>query len=428
MRLLAALLLLPASVAWSQDRYSRQPVGPPPDPNGGGATAASDMRDLLGGFESPPGGQGGSQPASELPAAQPLDSPGTAQPSQPPVGTPPNTYTGEPSYGTSASAAAEPPARTSATVDTDYAKRLMDSALTPPSNTQLSGTPVFLPEVVAPVGSRSEQSECIGAYWDLCSAVSDYYLSLREQNDLQNLVARGGQTPLLQQALSKLEKRRDTALSAARASQRRLASLMNRDQSAPLPLPGDMPLCAGYHTRYSQYFPTDNSPEAAELNQLLPLRHAELLESAAAVSQAEKYFNSIADRPMNDQGVELLMQLEGLALKRRAFVQIARDYNKRVARYTELARPGDVGANRLVSMLIKTNGSVASRTSSPTRPSLRDRSESAPPHTFQQDANPLNSTAPRLDEEVMTTSGEEPNMVEKIAPGEVSVLRRRNAE
>ena len=34
-------------------------------------------------------------------------------------------------------------------------------------------------------------------------------------------------------------------------------------------------------------------------------------------------------------------------------MQIARDYNRRIARYSELATPGQVGAERLTGMLIK---------------------------------------------------------------------------
>ncbi|WP_425399299.1 hypothetical protein [Aeoliella sp.] len=433
MRLLATLLLLPAATTLAQGSRYESPLGPPPEP-AGSATTGNEARELLRNFDvsqgNLPGDNRTAQPASETPAARPIAPRDTATPARAPVATPPNSYTNESPYGAAASAAtsSRTPTGSSAPADTEHAKRLMEAALTPPANTQLSGSAVYLVDVVARVSSRSEQSECIGAYWDLCSGAADYYLSLRELSDLGNVVARYGQTATLQQSMKKLEKRRDTALAAARASQRRLASLMGRNQSSPLPLPGDMPHCSGYKTYHAQYFPTSDSPEAAELDKLLPLRHAELLEAAATVSQAEKFFNTFANRPMNDQGVELLMHLEGLALKRRAFVQIARDYNKRVARYTELARPGQLGANRLVSMLIKTNGNVASRTSEPTQPGLNTRSEFEPPRTFQPGGNPLRDTAPRLDEDVMTTSGESPNMVEKVAPGETSVLRRTEAE
>jgi hypothetical protein len=43
-------------------------------------------------------------------------------------------------------------------------------------------------------------------------------------------------------------------------------------------------------------------------------------------------------------------------------VQIVRDYNRRIARYTELAMPGTISADSLASKLIKRTGS------SPTRP------------------------------------------------------------
>src|SRR5690606_8171227 len=104
-------------------------------------------------------------------------------------------------------------------------------------------------------GSRSEQSEAIGAYWDLCSAVADYYLSMHEEGELVRLGNRIGQmTSPMREAQKKLTTRRDTSLVAAQASQLRLAALMRRNEAVGLPLPGDMPLCAVYHTRYSQNF------------------------------------------------------------------------------------------------------------------------------------------------------------------------------
>ena len=62
----------------------------------------------------------------------------------------------------------------------------------------------------------------------------------------------------------------------------------------------------------------------------------------------------------------MIIALELLALNRRAFVQIAKDYNLQISRYTRLATPGDIDTGRLVAMLI--------RTSSPT---LADRSSIA---------------------------------------------------
>jgi hypothetical protein len=82
-----------------------------------------------------------------------------------------------------------------------------------------------------------------------------------------------------------------------------------------------------------------------------------------------------------------IQALELLALRRRAFVQIARDYNRRIARYTELATPGQIGAERLTGMLIKRPaGSTATRSSWPVPgPNWQSKSPAARPRTFAED-------------------------------------------
>lgn len=55
----------------------------------------------------------------------------------------------------------------------------------------------------------------------------------------------------------------------------------------------------------------------------------------------------------------MIRALELLALNRRAFVQIAKDYNRRIARYAELATPGRVNNDLLVSMLVGSSEKVA---------------------------------------------------------------------
>ncbi len=368
------------------------------------------------------------QPASVGAIPPPLDRPAPmSRPTAPAtaIDRPPRTY------GSSASRQAS--ATMNTTAATEYAERLMRDTLSPPAGSKLSGQTIYLNDVVGSGTSRSEQSEAVGAYWDLCSAVADYYLSLHEQTEFQRLALRSGQaTPQLREAVADLVQRRDTALIAARASQLRLASLMGRNGSSPLP--GDMPLCGVYHTRYSQNFPSGSSQEAAELNRLLPLRHAELLAAATAVGQQEDWFRRVAGQATNDQGEGVIKALQFLALNRRAFVQIARDYNRRIARYTELARPGQLRTGRLVAMLIKAD-SVARRSSPPPTPNSRTRSQTEPPPTFQQEIDvDLDGTAIRIDREVVPTgaikdqspigASEDPNMVEKIAPGESSVLIR----
>lgn len=434
------LATIASAVSWSADargqstdRYGAPATSPP-------ATAAQapgelpppvDSRALLENFER-----------REIQPSSPASS--SSQPASPPA------------TSTTGSGAYQPysPAATTASTpsgDARYAESLMKASLTAPQNSQLSGQAVYLSDVVRVDGSRSDQSERIGAYWDLCSAVADYYLSLHEQAEMERLASRAGQATLpLREAVNRLRTRRDTSLTAARASQLRLASLMRSGNASPRPLPGDMPLCAVYHTRYSQNFPAGGPQEAAELDRLLPLRHAELLTAARSVAEAEDWFEEVARRPSNDQGAGVVKALELLALNRRAFVQISRDYNKRITRYTELAKPGDLRTERLVAMLIKSSGNVASRPPQASGMPGGGRSQVAPPATFREElANPLRETAPRLDSEVApaaafdsqipgtqnlghtnpgSANAGSSNMVEKIAPGEESVLVRPGAE
>jgi hypothetical protein len=441
---------------------SNAPLGPPPSTAGGNTGMGSNPSQGGGGASNGApantGGAGGQNPLRDLsnigsgnsqpsafgndtPRAQPMNS-GSGLPATPPasdrafIPTPPNTYSNSPSYGANTGASNTGFGSGSATASTAYAESLMKDALTAPQGSRLTGTEVYLSDVVRAGSTRSEQSEVIGAYWDLCSAVADYYLSLHEQGEFERLASRSGQlTNPMREALKKLTTRRDTSLVAAQASQFRLADLMRRGDTSSLPLPGDMPLCAIYHTRYSQNFPSGGSREASELNSLLPLRHAELLDAASNVEESQEWFKTVAGRSTDDQGVGMIKALEFLALNRRAFVQIGRDYNKRIARYTELARPGQLQTDRLVAMLIKTDP-MASRTSTPASPNPRNRSESDPPSTFQNvEANPLRSAEPRLDDEVLPTGGsipvaefidptQEQAIVERPNPGERSVLIR----
>ncbi len=316
-------------------------------------------------------------------------------------------------------AAATPPTTLRASAGTDYANRLMKATLTAQSGSRLTGSPIGLPAVVRSARDRQEQSLRINAYWDLCSAVADYYLSLHEEGELERLAAQSPQlsTPL-RAAISKLKTRRDTALTAARATQHRLAALMRQSNTSP-PLPDDLPHCGSYRTKFSQTFSGNGPKEAYELHQLLPLRHAELLGAARAVQQSEDWFGQIVRRAGTAEAAEgVVKALELHALNRRAFVQIARDYNRRITRYTELARPGKVGSDRLVAMLIKTNSRTATRNSRSSPLPGRSSSWNAPPETFRDAPRDL---APRLDAEVVPAGA---MIAEKMPPSETSVLRK----
>jgi hypothetical protein len=231
----------------------------------------------------------------------------------------------------------------------------MRAMLTAPSGSRITGRPVRLEEALAGASSRQDQAQRIDAYWDLCSSVADYYLGVREQDELQRLrssVASVG--PVWQQAESELGVRIGTSQRAAVASQYRLASFMGVSDPAGLPLPGDMPHCGDYYARYDQVFAGRPSAEAQQLSELLPMRYQELTDASSAVTRAEEFLAAIAaQRSGGGDGTGTLRALELLALRRRAFVQIARDYNQRIARYTELASPGQIDSDRLIGMLIR---------------------------------------------------------------------------
>jgi hypothetical protein len=289
---------------------------------------------------------------------------------------------------------------------------MMKQMLSAPPGSQLSGTPVRLQDVIASGRTRHEQAHRIEAYWDLCSSVADYYLGVREQEDFRNLQQTLPQLgAVLQQAQVEFDVRLGTSRLAAVASQRRLASMIN---SASLPLPADLPHCGSYQTRYEEIFSKRPAVEAQELAALLSLRYAELKAAATGVIRAKVWADEVAQ---NDSGqrIETLRALELLALRRRAFVQIARDYNRRISRYTELSTPGEIGAERLVGMLIKVSTPpTATRPTLPTGTNGRQsrRATSAPPRTFAgtegwESASQSVAQGTRRDESVRHASAEE---------------------
>ncbi|MEN1680006.1 MAG: hypothetical protein AAGJ46_10455 [Planctomycetota bacterium] len=220
-----------------------------------------------------------------------------------------------------------------------------------PSDSQLAGSPLTIAQVISDSPSRMVQSQRVEAYWDLCSSVADYYLGLREAEELGNLQQRlgtGRMSNALRQAAQGQRVRVETSLLSARAAQHRLASVMGRNT---LPLPGDLPFCGRYDTKLSQIFPTGAPAEADELHRLLPLRYAELQASADGITRAQQWVGKVATVP-TQTGDGMIRALELLAYNRRAFVQLARDYNRRITRYTELSRPGRIDNGRLVAMLI----------------------------------------------------------------------------
>jgi hypothetical protein len=122
-----------------------------------------------------------------------------------------------------------------------------------------------------------------------------------------------------------------------------------------------LPHCGDYYARYDQVFAGRESPEAQQLSELLPMRYEELCDASLAVTRAEEFLKAVAAQGGGD-GTGTLRAMELLALRRRAFVQIARDYNRRIERYTELASPGQIDSELLIGMLIRREGAANTAT------------------------------------------------------------------
>lgn len=350
MRLAACLtVLLVSGDAWSQERYAPadSSSGPLPfmnaPPESGGAPAPPDFSNRRAGS----GGAGLAQPMETAPSAPAARSHTEAD------AAPPSPYAPD-----AAPPEVSPP-------------ELMGEMLTAPGDSRLNGRPVTLAEVIAAGGTRDEQTVRINAYWDLCSSVADYYLGLTEARELQVLQQRLAglkAADAVDVEAARVRDRVGASHTAAAAAQMRLASLM--DASQPL-LPADPPHCGGYDTMYERVFADRRSAEAMNLDRLIPLRYAELRAAAQGVGRAEAWVARVAKlQTRNSTGAGILRSLELLALNRRAFVQIAKDYNRQITRYVELARPGRIEDQRLVRMHLGARSSAtAANPSQPTRAS-----------------------------------------------------------
>ena len=120
-----------------------------------------------------------------------------------------------------------------------------------------------------------------------------------------------------------------------------------------MPLPSDPPHSGAYKTRYEENFAGRQSAEAGQLNELLPQMYQDLRTQAAAMTADQQWLQTV-DRQRDPQsdGTVLLKTYELLSLRRRTFINSVSHYNTSIARYTELSTPGEVGAGRLVAMLI----------------------------------------------------------------------------
>jgi hypothetical protein len=269
----------------------------------------------------------------------------------------------------------------------------------PPVAQPLAGIPVRLAEVVSPAKSRQAQTARAEAYWSLAAATIDHYLALREKQELEGLRQSGSFLPSKEwdTAFARIENRVELSRQVAVAAQQQLGRLLNSAPDAPLPLPSDLPHCGRYVTKYEEIFAAEGSrnPAAEELARLLPLRYEELRQDAAGVDEAYRWLSQV--RSGSSEG-ELLRAHELLSSRRREFVETARNYNREIAAYAQLAAPGPVPPQRLVAMLIQTSATVEGETSAivPTlaeEPALEESFSGGASKTPQTFASPTDSPA-----------------------------------
>ncbi len=250
-----------------------------------------------------------------------------------------------------------PPASTAKTVVTKPSGLLRGLA-TPPLRGRLEGAPLSLAEAVSNSRSRAEQTARVEAYWDLSAAVTDYYLAVRAATELDALRQNVSQPGFMwDDARLAFTARIEVARRSAEAAQYHMQSLLGRVAANGLPLPSDLPHSGAYQTRYEKNFAGRPSTEAGQLNGLLPQMYEDLLKQAAAITADQQWLQTV-DRQRDPQsdGTVLLKTYELIDLRRQEFIDSVSQYNTTIARYSELASPGEVSAGRLVAMLIGARG------------------------------------------------------------------------
>ena len=256
---------------------------------------------------------------------------------------------------------AEPPQQAMKPID------LLESLSQPPVSGRLAGEAVTLIDAVATASSRSEQTAIVAAYWQLSTAITDYYLALRESTELETSL--GGITQpgaAWQEAKRAQATRVQLARRTAELAQLELHKLMKSSAIDGLPLPVDKPHVGAYETRYEQNFAGRQTNRSREMHEAIPVIYDNLKHQMAQVRADQNWLDLVSRqrRPQSD-GTLLLKTHELLGLRRRQFVQTVLEYNLQIARYSELASPGRVGTQRLVAMLIeRPSASIPGRDSS----------------------------------------------------------------
>ena len=230
-----------------------------------------------------------------------------------------------------------------------------------PVSDKLVGTPLSLASVLTGAATRAEQSERVEAYWELSRAILEYNLAVREKTELAALrQGIGAPTIAWDAALKSTEADFRLAQAAVRGAQARLVGLLHSAATPLSPLPSDLPFCGVYETRYKEIFRNQQSAAAASLDEILSLTFAEINQRSTEIGRARQWMFAVSERrnPQSD-GSDLLMAYQLFAAQRRSFVRAIADYNLQIVRYSELASPGIVEPERLLTMLIRTEPSTS---------------------------------------------------------------------
>ncbi len=241
--------------------------------------------------------------------------------------------------------------------ESGYTGALLDSLVRHSSSSQLNGSPLALGDALAGATTRAMQSQRVELYWELSTAVMQYHLALRELSELSALQQSILQAePAWDDVRETFHANSQTKLQAARALQYQLLNEMGGAADAALPLPSDLPLCGAYQTRYEDLFGGQYVPEAAALDQLIKGEYSSLRWQAGSVASARQWLDAVSrQRSSQSDGSDLLQAYHSFASARRLFLHGLNQYNNHIVRYTELATPRQVGTQRLVAMLIKTD-------------------------------------------------------------------------
>jgi hypothetical protein len=334
-------------LAESQDTLpvDEQPSAPAAEsesePAGAGGIGASTL------FEESDSGLTAPPLSTEAPTPPATTLQGNTQSDQDPLDAGQATQLGSSEVTTEGTAQDNPPA---ASTPAELLKSLSEA----PAGNALTGTSLPLSSALTGATTRREQTQRVEAYWDLFQMVIDHYLAHKERTELVGLregISNPG--PEWDAARERAESRVECSLAAVRVAQQGLVEYLSSGSQDYSVLPSDTPYCGAYKTRYAEIFRDRSSPLAASLDELLLRTHQSLTTQAQAVDRSREWMFAVSERRMpQSEGNDLLMAYELFAARRRAFLETVRDYNQQIVRYTEVAAPGPVEPQRLLSMLI----------------------------------------------------------------------------